>query len=94
MRRALWWAGVPARALLLGLVRGYRRALGGAFAGRCRFHPSCSAYAEEAILVHGAFKGGLMAAWRILRCSPLTPGGFDPVPRRPVQYDEGIRGPA
>lgn len=80
MRRALWWAGRPARAVLLALVRGYRRLFGGAYGGRCRFHPSCSAYAEEAIRIHGAAKGGALAFWRVLRCSPLTPGGVDRVP--------------
>ncbi|HEX6262520.1 MAG TPA: membrane protein insertion efficiency factor YidD [Actinomycetota bacterium] len=82
MSRALWWAGLPARVLLLGLISGYRRLFRGTYAGRCRFHPSCSAYAEEAIRVHGAFKGGGLALWRVLRCSPLTPGGVDQVPPR------------
>lgn len=89
MRRALWWAGLPARALLLGLVGGYRRLFRGAYGGRCRFHPSCSAYADEAIRVHGAVKGGLLALWRVLRCSPITAGGVDPVPR--AGYDDAIR---
>ena len=93
MRRALWWAGLPARTLLLGLVRGYRRTFRGALAGRCRFHPSCSAYADEAIGVHGAVKGAALAVWRLLRCSPLTAGGVDPVPRRPDR-DGVIREPA
>lgn len=46
----------------------------------CRFYPSCSQYGYEAVKVHGAFKGGLMAAWRVLRCNPFSPGGFDYVP--------------
>lgn len=83
MRRALWWAGLPARAILLGLIRAYRRTFRGSLGGRCRFHPSCSAYADEAIRVHGAFKGVALAVWRVLRCSPLTAGGVDPVPPRP-----------
>jgi len=45
----------------------------------CRFYPSCSGYALEAIQKHGAFKGSLMAFWRILRCNPLCKGGYDPV---------------
>ena len=48
----------------------------------CRFHPSCSSYAQEAILVHGVIKGSFLALWRIIKCNPLHPGGFDPVPAR------------
>ncbi len=46
----------------------------------CRFYPSCSEYAAQAILKHGPFRGVRMAAWRILRCNPWSAGGFDPVP--------------
>jgi uncharacterized protein len=80
--RLLWAVGVPARAAILGLIELYRHTLGPLLAGRCRFHPSCSAYALEAVRTHGAFKGSLLAAWRVLRCSPLTAGGPDPVPER------------
>jgi putative membrane protein insertion efficiency factor len=86
MRRVLWVAGAPARAVLLGLIALYRGLISPLLASiagpRCRFHPTCSAYAEEAVRVHGAAKGVVLAAWRILRCSPLTPGGLDPVPPR------------
>jgi uncharacterized protein len=86
MRRALWAAGLPARVLLLGVLGLYRALISPLLASllgpRCRFHPSCSAYAQEAIRVHGASKGVLLAGWRLLRCSPLTPGGVDPVPAR------------
>jgi uncharacterized protein len=51
-------------------------------AGTCRFHPSCSHYAREAISTHGALKGSLLAAWRICRCQPFARGGLDPVPPR------------
>ena len=47
---------------------------------RCKYTPTCSEYAVQAIQKYGAFKGGLMAAWRILRCNPFAKGGFDPVP--------------
>jgi putative membrane protein insertion efficiency factor len=80
MRRAVRLAGWPARAVLLGAIFAYRRTLGPLFAGRCRFYPSCSNYAVEAIEAHGALKGGLLAIWRVLRCSPLSAGGPDPVP--------------
>lgn len=46
----------------------------------CRFHPTCSRYGFGAIARYGLIKGGLMAAWRVLRCNPFTPGGYDPVP--------------
>lgn len=46
----------------------------------CRFHPTCSAYAVEAVHVHGVFRGLAMAVWRLLRCHPFHPGGYDPVP--------------
>jgi putative membrane protein insertion efficiency factor len=76
----LWALGWPARSLLLALVAVYRVSLSPFLGGRCRFHPSCSAYAEEAIRTHGAAKGFALAAWRVLRCSPLSAGGIDPVP--------------
>jgi putative membrane protein insertion efficiency factor len=80
--RVLWVLGWPVRTALVGVVLAYRRTVGLLFAGRCRFDPSCSAYALEAIRVHGAAKGSMLTLWRILRCSPLTAGGLDPVPRR------------
>lgn len=82
IRRLLWAAGLPLRAVLLGLLRAYRGTIGPMLGPRCRFHPSCSAYAEEAVRVHGAAKGTALAVWRVLRCSPLTAGGLDPVPPR------------
>lgn len=91
MRAAVRAAGAPVRLLLLGLVGAYRATVGRMTGGRCRFHPSCSAYAQEAIRVHGALKGGGLALWRILRCSPLSDGGPDPVPTRRVEYDTVIQ---
>jgi putative membrane protein insertion efficiency factor len=82
MSRLAWAGGAPFRLILLGLLHLYRLTLGPFLAGRCRFHPSCSAYALEAVRVHGALKGSALAVWRILRCSPLTAGGLDPVPPR------------
>jgi putative membrane protein insertion efficiency factor len=78
----LWAAGRPARAVLLGLLHLYRSVVSAALGPRCRFYPSCSAYAEEAVRVHGAAKGLVLAVWRVLRCSPLSAGGVDPVPPR------------
>lgn len=82
VRRVLWFAGWPARCALLALVRAYRLTLAYAFGGSCRFHPSCSAYAEEAISSLGAVRGGALSVWRVLRCSPLSGGGVDYPPLR------------
>lgn len=68
------------RTLLIALIRVYQRAVSPFFPPTCRFIPTCSAYAVEAITVHGALKGSFLAAWRILRCHPLCKGGLDPVP--------------
>ena len=67
-------------AVLRALVRAYRYFLSPLLAPACRFHPSCSAYAEEALQLHGAWRGGWLATRRICRCGPWHPGGFDPVP--------------
>jgi hypothetical protein len=73
------------RAVLLLLIDGYRLLLSPFFGRQCRFYPTCSAYAREAIDVHGSFKGTWLAIRRILRCGPWHSGGMDPVPPR----DEG-----
>jgi putative membrane protein insertion efficiency factor len=66
--------------VLLLLVRFYIAFLSPFFGGACRFHPSCSNYAAEAIARHGARRGATLAARRLIRCNPFTKGGFDPVP--------------
>ena len=68
------------KTLLLWLIRGYRRWVSPLFPPSCRFQPTCSEYALEAIAIHGALKGGWLAIKRILRCHPFHPGGYDPVP--------------
>lgn len=70
---------LPAR-VLRGVVHAYRWTLAPVLGCNCRFHPSCSAYALEALARHGAARGSLLAARRILRCNPWNPGGYDPVP--------------
>jgi putative membrane protein insertion efficiency factor len=66
--------------MLLAVVGFYQRAISPALPPRCRFAPTCSAYAAEAIAVHGAGRGTWLALRRLLKCAPWHPGGFDPVP--------------
>jgi uncharacterized protein len=68
------------KTVLLVLIRGYRRWISPALGQRCRFAPSCSAYAAEAVATHGAASGSWLAVRRIARCHPFNPGGHDPVP--------------
>jgi hypothetical protein len=69
------------RMILLALIRFYQATFSrGLPANTCRFYPSCSHYGYQAIYRHGAIKGSFMAVWRIMRCNPFNPGGYDPVP--------------
>lgn len=69
------------RLVLLALIRFYQMTISHALpADTCRFYPSCSHYGYQAIYKHGAIKGSFMATWRVLRCNPFNPGGYDPVP--------------
>jgi hypothetical protein len=70
------------KRLLLALIDGYRLMLSPFFGMQCRFYPTCSTYAREAIETHGAWRGSWLAVWRILRCNPWHRGGVDPVPPR------------
>ncbi len=71
--------GIAARLLLLG-VSAYRLVLSPIMGGFCRFEPSCSHYAEEALRRHGALRGLRLTVLRLMRCQPFHAGGFDPVP--------------
>jgi putative membrane protein insertion efficiency factor len=68
------------RGILILFVRAYQTVLSPLLPSSCRYYPSCSAYAIEALEKHGAMRGSLLAVRRILRCHPFRPGGFDPVP--------------
>jgi len=68
--------------LLLAFLRGYRWALSPVLGPCCRFEPTCSAYAEEALHEHGVLRGLALTTWRLLRCQPFSRAGLDPVPPR------------
>lgn len=70
----------PISYLLIAGIKFYRKAISPLKLPSCRFSPTCSQYAVEAINTHGAFKGSALAVWRILRCNPFCKGGYDPVP--------------
>jgi putative membrane protein insertion efficiency factor len=70
----------PARNVVLFLIRFYRKAISPHFPPSCRYYPSCSAYAYEAVEKYGLMRGLALAVRRILRCHPFHPGGYDPVP--------------
>jgi putative membrane protein insertion efficiency factor len=69
------------KLVLLALIRLYQAVISPSLPpNTCRFYPSCSHYGYQAIYKHGAIKGAFMAVWRVLRCNPFNPGGYDPVP--------------
>ena len=68
------------KQVLISIVKFYRKHVSPGRPPCCRFSPTCSAYALEALEKYGALKGGFMALWRILRCNPFCKGGYDPVP--------------
>jgi uncharacterized protein len=81
--------------VLMALISGYRRFVSPLLGPHCRFAPSCSAYALDAVRDHGALRGTWLALRRLARCHPFNPGGFDPVPpatrRRRLSPPEGVR---
>ncbi|MFC4777430.1 membrane protein insertion efficiency factor YidD [Paenibacillus sp. GCM10023252] len=80
------------RRVLQAPVHFYRRAISPLKPPSCRYYPTCSAYALEALEVHGALKGSWLAAKRIARCHPWHPGGYDPVP--PLKEDDSGHSPS
>jgi uncharacterized protein len=70
------------RQLLIWFLRAYRALISPLYGQVCRYHPSCSAYALEAVTVHGSARGSWLAARRLARCHPWAAGGYDPVPPR------------
>jgi putative membrane protein insertion efficiency factor len=82
VKRVLWvWPSRAVRELLLVPIRFYRRFLSRLKpVSTCRFSPTCSAYAEEALRTHGVFRSLGLIAWRLMRCQPFAKAGYDPVP--------------
>ena len=68
--------------LLIGFIRAWRFAISPLYGQVCRYHPSCSAYALEAVTEHGSIRGSWLAVRRLARCHPWAAGGYDPVPHR------------
>jgi uncharacterized protein len=81
--------GLP-RRLLIGLIRGYRLLLSAWLGGACRFEPTCSLYAIEALQRHGAAAGSALTLARLARCHPWCAGGCDPVPMQPPRLFRGL----
>jgi uncharacterized protein len=69
----------PARLLTIGPIRVYQRVISPSLPGRCKYHPTCSVYAVQAIESYGILRGAVLAVWRLLRCNPFSHGGYDPV---------------
>ncbi len=78
--------------LVIGLLKVYRLLISPLYGQVCRYHPSCSAYALEAVSMHGAAKGTWLALRRIGRCHPWAAGGYDPVPAHYEWWDVGVPG--
>lgn len=80
------------REVALGILERYRRWISPLLGTRCRFEPSCSRYASEALARHGLLAGSLLALARLLRCHPWCEGGWDPVPEEPLRWSWRHRG--
>lgn len=85
--------GIAAHAALAALGF-YRRRISPLLGARCRYYPTCSAYAEQAVSELGAVRGTIVALWRLVRCNPLSPGGMDPLESRRLFRSEGAEADA
>jgi len=75
--------------LMRWMIKGYQNLISPLLPPMCRFHPSCSQYAVEALRVHGPVRGSLMSSMRIFRCNPFFEGGLDPVPAGVIHQPQG-----
>lgn len=76
------------KKFMLAAIRFYQRHISPLFPPMCRYYPTCSQYAVDAIKIHGAFRGFFLALFRLLRCNILFPGGYDPVPPKKHKHSE------
>ena len=79
----------PVRYVLIGLLRVYRLLISPLYGQVCRYHPSCSAYALDAVREHGSIRGSWLSVRRLARCHPWAAGGYDPVPPRSSRVSAG-----
>ena len=68
------------KKILIWLINIYQRYISPYKTTKCPYYPTCSCYGKEAVMKYGSLKGGMMAAWRVVRCNPFSKGGYDPVP--------------
>ncbi|WP_163936333.1 membrane protein insertion efficiency factor YidD [Paraferrimonas sp. SM1919] len=78
----------PLQRLSFAIIRGYQLGISPLLGPRCRFHPTCSSYAIEAIKIYGFAKGSWLSIKRILKCNPMNPGGNDPVPEKTNRHEK------
>lgn len=78
------WRGNPLQVAVICCVRAYQRAISPLLPRSCKYYPSCSEYAVQAVRKFGVGRGAVLAGWRLLRCNPLSYGGYDPVERQGV----------
>jgi len=90
-KRALWKRAIA--AVPIGLILFYRKCISPLFPPTCRFRPTCSSYALKAFKTYNPFYASYLAVWRILRCNPFNPGGYDPVPGTEPEDDEATSDP-
>ncbi|HHW51003.1 MAG TPA: membrane protein insertion efficiency factor YidD [Pseudoclavibacter sp.] len=86
------WLVLAPRNLVILLLKGYRRCISPLYGQVCRYYPSCSAYALDAVAQYGVIRGGVMSVRRILRCNPFARGGVDDVPPSGSRYTIDARG--
>jgi uncharacterized protein len=80
----------PVKAFFAGAIRLYQSVISPAIPGRCKYYPSCSQYALDAVREYGAARGFVLGVWRVLRCNPLSYGGYDPVSRQKLFRSRGV----